>query len=188
VRVSGHGGRERRVTVSRAVPELRGRHLTRAQVRRFARLGAAVAGWAAVTYVAAVAANRRLGLRFTESPADGEFQLVLMACGTLVWVVLGVPLVLGALAFRALTERTRARVVAGTVVFRGELDPRRSIDDDRRPEYYVAIDDGTSDRVPAYLCSWSTAAHAREGDVVRASVTPTGRLLHLVLLAEAPAP
>ena len=172
------------MTVSRAVPELGGRHLVHGQVRRFTRLGAAVAVWAAVTYVAALVVNRRLDLGFTESLRDGEFQLVLMACGMLVWVVAGLPLVFGAMAFRALTERTRARVVEGTLVFRGEFDPRRSIDDNRRMEYYVAIDDGTSDRVPAYSCSWSTAAHVVEGDVVRASVTPAGRLLHLVLVAE----
>jgi len=182
VRTSHHGGRERRVTVFRVPPDRGG------GLARLAALAVGAAVWAAVTYPVAVLANRRLELGFVESVRDADFQLVLMACGLGVWVVAGLPVVLGAMAVRALRDRILADLLEGTVVFRGAFDPRRSYDDNRRVEYYVAVDDGSSDRVPAYRCDPVTVMRLAEGDVVRASVTRTGvrRVLHLVVVTPLP--
>jgi hypothetical protein len=173
--------------VSRAVPEPTLRQAVRHQVTTLGRLAVAGAVWAAATYVLALVLNRRLDLVASESLGDGEFQVVLMACGAAVWIVAGIPLVFGLMLVRAVGERMSARVVTGTVVFRGAFDPRRDVDDNRRVEYYVAVDDGLADHVPAYAGSYGTVSRVAEGDVVRASVTPAGRLLHLVVVDPAPA-
>ena len=179
-RTSYYGGVERRVLVYRPAAGRRpGRLLLLA--------GAAVL-WAAVTYVAAMVVNRRLALGFAESFRDSDFQLVLLACGLVVWVVVGLPLLFGAMLVREVRDRTLARAVTGPVVFRGVFDPRRGPDDARRPEFYVAVDDGTSERLPAYRIGQGTVSRITEGDVVRVAVTRTGvpRVLHLVLLEAAP--
>ena len=168
--------------MSRAVPEPTRRQAVRQQVTTLGRLAVAGAVWAGASYVLALVLNRRLDLVASESLADGEFQVLLMASGAAVWIVAGIPLVFGAMLVSAVGERRSARVVAGTVVFRGAFDPRRSVDDNRRVEYYVAVDDGLSDRVPAYAGPHGRVSRVAEGDVVRASVTPTGRLLHLVVV------
>lgn len=179
-RTSRLGGVERRVLVYR--PASGGR------ATRFLLLAVATVLWAAVTYVAAMVVNRRLALGFVESFDDSDYQLVLLACGLAVWVVVGLPLLFGAMLLREVRDRTLARAVTGPVVFRGMLDPRRGPDDDRRPEFYVAIDDGTAERLPAYRIGQGTLSRIAEGDVVRASVTRTGvlRVLHLVVLEAAP--
>lgn len=144
--------------------------------------------WAVATYAGAVLANRRMTLGFAESVRDSDFQLVLLGCGVVVWAVVGLPLVFGVMLGRELRDRALARAVTGPVVFRGVVDPRRGYDDGRQPEYYLAIDDGTTERLPAYRAGQSTVARVVEGDVVRASVTRTGvpRVLHLVVLDPAP--
>jgi len=180
VRTSRHGRLERRVLVFRPASGHR--------PAWFLLLAAAAVLWAAVTYVAAVVVNRRLALGFEESVSDSDFQLVLLACGLIAWVVAGLPLMFGTILVREVRDRTLARAVTGPVVFRGVFDPRRAPDDGRRPEFYVAIDDGVSERLPAYRIGQGTVARLAEGDVVRASVTRTGvpRVLHLVLLETAP--
>jgi hypothetical protein len=179
-RTSHYGGVERRVLVFRPASGRR--------PSRFLLLAAAAVLWAVATYVAAVVVNRWLALGFVESVEDSDFQLVLLACGLIVWVVVGVPLLFGAMLVREVRDRSLARAVTGPVVFRGVFDPRRGPDDGRRPEFYVAIDDGTSERLPAYRIGQGTVSRITEGDVVRASVTRTGvpRVLHLVLLEAAP--
>src|SRR4029453_5402796 len=99
---------------------------------RCAALAPAAAMWAAATYAAAVVVNRRLELGFTESVQDSEFQLVLLAVGAGVGGVAGLPLLFGWWVYKAVRDRTSAGAVTGTVVFRGEIDPRRGIDDNRR--------------------------------------------------------
>jgi hypothetical protein len=179
-RTSHLGGVERRVLVFRPVPGRR--------TGRYLLLAVAAVVWAGVTYVVSVAVNRQLALGFAESVGDSDFQLVLLACGLMVWVVIGLPLLFGAMIVREVRDRMLARALTGPVVFRGVFDPRRAPDDGSRPEFYVAIDDGTSDRLPAYRIGQGTVSRIAEGDVVRVSVTRTGvlRVLHLVLLEPAP--
>jgi hypothetical protein len=180
VRTSQLGGVERRVVVFRP---LSGRRSS-----WFLLLAAAAVLWAAATYVAAVVVNRRLALGFVESVQDSDFQLVLLAGGLIVWVVVALPLIFGTMIVWEVRDRMLARAVTGPVVFRGVFDPRRGPDDGGRPEFYVAIDDGISERLPAYRIGRVTVSRLAEGDVVRASVTRTGvpRVLHLVLLEPAP--
>jgi hypothetical protein len=183
VRTSHYGGAERRVVVFRPL-------YRRRSASWLLLLGGAAAVWAALTYVAALVANRRLALGFVESVGDSDFQLVLLACGLMVWVGVGVPLLFGTMLVREVRDRMLARAVTGELVFRGVFDPRRAPDDGRRPEFYVAIDDGTAERLPAYRIGQWTVSRFAEGDVVRASVTRTGvlRVLHLTLLEPAPPP
>jgi hypothetical protein len=170
VRTSHHGGRERAVTVYRETgPRV-------PLVRRYAPLVAAAAAWAAATVVVGTVVEQRL---------DGaDLGLALLVSGTLLWVVLGLPALAARWVLREVRERAGAVPVTGTVVFRGEYDPRRNVDDDRRLEYYLAIDDGTSSRVPAYRTSHRVVTRTTEGDVVRAAVTRTRpRILHLAVLS-----
>jgi hypothetical protein len=113
--------------------------------------------------------------------------------GTL-WLIAGAGVVAAILGTYSLlmilygfADLGKPKVVTGEVL-RLRAGPGKSSDDHSRygPNIYVAVDEGSSDRVPAWVAKTPLLAGISEGDVVQVEVTPLLRNVRSVSEVRAP--
>lgn len=115
-------------------------------------------------------ADARADLGIAGSGSDGE--LVAYAVGLAVFVAVAAGLALrgAAMAWSGLAD-----LVTGRATVEGRVLRKRNASSDKRVVYYLAVDDGTTDRVRAWRFRRAVSPHP--GDTVRAGVTR--RLQHV---------
>ena len=92
--------------------------------------------------------------------------------------------VLSAVRAAAVASAVRWRVVDGLVIHRAVRrlwNPGRGVEYDA---WYVAVDDGSADRVVAWRVPWTVALALPVGSRVRARVSSDGSVLHSVIRLE----